>query len=534
VPPPGHAPAGWGALPPLLDGVPVVLKRNPTRARVMSAVGGLVIGAGLGFACYTYLPAGHILHRMFDFNDPQVVVPVAILTVFFWGLLLCFDRWLQVRAAERVSSRALLQRAVETLGSAGFDALYMRMPPAITDHSPLLRRIRAVLTQWRLKPGMVEADLVLQQFAVDDEEATRRSYILIRTFVWALPVLGLIGTVLGIAFAVGGFATFLGGSVDDVEVIKKSLVGITGGLSFAFMLTLLGLATSLLLMLLASSLETREEQLHHTIQQRIVGEFLPMLQHAAPAENARGGAAAIVDPLKAAADAILNHVAQIAEAHVHSLGVVLRSQQAEVLSWGQGLQDQASSAAAVLKGSLEQAAQNLRESGGEFLARLDLVRQSLDEQNAAWKAGLKQQDEANQRMMAQLQEGLKRIAEATGKVDGTLAAMQGALGSGAEAVKSLDGGLRRLADSPLERVAGSLATSLAAMERESAAIAARIGDLAASSQQTAETQRHLLAAIKQLDDLGLVTTLDAFRKALTKHADVVDKLNGGLRLTLNA
>jgi len=74
---------------------------------------------------------------------------------------------------------------------------------------------------------------------------------LIGLFVWGIPILGFIGTVLGIALAVGSFSSFLGGNVDDVAQIKIELIDVTKGLAFAFNTTLLGLLCSLVLMLMS-------------------------------------------------------------------------------------------------------------------------------------------------------------------------------------------------------------------------------------------------------------------------------------------
>jgi biopolymer transport protein ExbB/TolQ len=521
-------PAGWGGE------TPSVLKQPEGRARVSAAIGGIVLGVCVAVLCFFIVPHGSILGRMFDLREVQVVVPISILTVFFWGLFLCYHRWQRVKAAEYVSGFNLIVSATQTLTNQGDQALSTHLAEPDAEFNPLLCRLKALMTQWQLKPGLMEADLVLQQFVVDDEESTRRAYSLVRTFVWALPVLGLIGTVLGIAFAVGGFASFLGGRVDDVEAIKKSLVGVTGGLSFAFLLTLLGLATSLVLMLLASSLETREERLYQTIQQRIVGTFLPVLQRVCPAEDiGKTKADIIVDPLKAATDAVLHHVAQLAETHIRKLGVVLEEQQVQVTTWGQGLQDQASSAAAVVKTSLEDAAKNLRESGSEFLARLDLVRQTWMEKSDLMQAALTKQTETNQTLTTQLQTAAQQQAQASQSLAGSLQSMQGALAASATAVQSLEAGLRKLADSPLERIATTLVKSLEDVGRESEKITKTLADLTDGTRKTAEIQTSVHAAVKQLDDAKLVETLDAFRKALTRHADVVDKLNSGLKLTLN-
>src|SRR6185503_16965205 len=97
-----------------------------------------------------------------------------------------------------------------------------------------------------------------------------------------IPVLGLIGTVIGISFAVGGFGQFLGGNRNNMKTIKRSLVNVTGGLSFAFLITLQGLLTSLLIMLPAYALQTREERLYANVQRDISDLLLPALQRAVP------------------------------------------------------------------------------------------------------------------------------------------------------------------------------------------------------------------------------------------------------------
>ncbi|MCM8596366.1 MotA/TolQ/ExbB proton channel family protein [Accumulibacter sp.] len=79
-------------------------------------------------------------------------------------------------------------------------------------------------------------------------------------------MLGLIGTVIGIALAIGGFAEFLGGDSDDIAAVKRNLVGMTGGLAFAFLVTLLGLVTALVLMFFGSATQAGEESFREGLQ----------------------------------------------------------------------------------------------------------------------------------------------------------------------------------------------------------------------------------------------------------------------------
>lgn len=513
---------------------PSVLKQPEGRTRFWAAIGGIVLGVGVALLCFFATSHESIVGRMFDFRKAEVVVPICIVTVFFWGLLLCWHRWRRVQACEGVSGSKLLTTATLTLTAKGIHALSRQLDHPEAEFHPLLRRLKALVSQWQLKPGFVEADLALQQFVADDEESTRQAYSVIRTFVWALPVLGLIGTVLGIAFAVGGFANFLGGRVDDVEAIKTSLVGVTGGLSFAFLLTLLGLATSLVLMLVASSLETREERLYQGIQQRIVGSFLPVLQRASPAEEVGDSKVdPIVDLLKAAANAILAHMANLARTHITQLSEALRTQQQEISAWGKGMQDQAASAAAVMKSSLEGAAKHLHESGGEFLAQLDLVRQTWKEQTDAAQTALRNQEQTNKALITHLQTAVNQQAQSTQSLAALLQSMQAALSGSTTVVQSLDAALCRFADSPLERTASLLAKSLEDVSTESKIITHTLAAVTTSAGKTAELQAHVHNAVKQLHDLKLVETLASFRDSLGRHANLVDKLNTGLTIRLS-
>jgi biopolymer transport protein ExbB/TolQ len=419
------------------------------------------------------------------------------------------------------------------LADEGIQILSRRLREPNTEFNPLLRRLKALLVQWELKPGLVEADLVLEQFIANDEENTRRAYSLVHTFVWALPVLGLIGTVLGIAFAVGGFANFLGGNVDDVGVIKKSLVGVTGGLSFAFLLTLLGLVTSLMLMLLASGLETREERLHQSTQQYIVANFLPELQRICPTEDGGKAKADLLGtPLKAVGEAVLGHVATIAETYIARLSGLLEDQQKHVVAWGSGLRLEASSAAVIVKASLEDAAKSLRGSEREFLERLDLVQQTWKQQADFLRLELQSHTKGNQAIATQLQAAAQDQVQASQSLAATLETMQSALTANAATVKSLEAGVRQLAESPLEKIATALVDSLKKVELESERVAATLSNLTTNTRLTAETQVRVHDAVKSLHDLKLVETLGSFRDALTRHANLVDKLNSGLKITL--
>jgi biopolymer transport protein ExbB/TolQ len=231
---------------------------------------------------------------MFAAKGTITAVPVMIQCFFFWAVAICLVRWLRLRSLAELSKPTLMAEVNRALSASTPAAIAAQLETPVASASPLLRRVRTVLRQWTLRPGLPNANLALQEHVTQDEESMRAGYGVIRAFVWVLPVLGLIGTAIGIAIAVGGFATFLGSDVEDFRVVKQHLLEVTSGLSFAFLMTLEGLLTALLAMLACSALQTREERLYGRVQRKLTETFLPALQRFAPAEGTEGGS--MLDP----------------------------------------------------------------------------------------------------------------------------------------------------------------------------------------------------------------------------------------------
>lgn len=111
-------------------------------------------------------------------------------------------------------------------------------------------------------PSEVLQDLQAQsQVDIDKLES---SYTMIRTFIWAIPIFGFIGTVLGIGQAIGGFSSSLE-SAKDMATIKNSLGHVVQGLAFAFDTTFLGLIISLVVMFPMNVMYRAEQSLINMI-----------------------------------------------------------------------------------------------------------------------------------------------------------------------------------------------------------------------------------------------------------------------------
>ena len=141
------------------------------------------------------------------------------------------------------------------------------------------RRIAATLEFVRSRGSASELDDQLRTLADVDSMAQESSYALLRFITWAIPILGFLGTVLGITAAISGIKP------EDLENINK----VTGGLSLSFDATALALGLTMLLMFISFLVERIEQsnlehvdavveaELGHRFI-RTVAEHAPMIQ----------------------------------------------------------------------------------------------------------------------------------------------------------------------------------------------------------------------------------------------------------------
>ncbi|MGK7879222.1 MAG: MotA/TolQ/ExbB proton channel family protein [Crocosphaera sp.] len=122
---------------------------------------------------------------------------------------------------------------------------------------------------------------VASELALDDStfylSATETSYSFPRVLVWAIPLLGFIGTVIGISQAVNGFSSFLE-QAGEIEQIKEGIGTVTSGLAVAFDTTLLALLLSVVVMIPLVLVERMESRLLLKIDIYINDFVLPRLK----------------------------------------------------------------------------------------------------------------------------------------------------------------------------------------------------------------------------------------------------------------
>jgi hypothetical protein len=91
-------------------------------------------------------------------------------------------------------------------------------------HFALLNRIDRAISNLRNIGQIGDVSSILRAQAENDEDQMASSYTLLNGLIWAIPVLGFIGTVQGLSMAIGKFGLTLQ-SAADLSVIRTSLQG---------------------------------------------------------------------------------------------------------------------------------------------------------------------------------------------------------------------------------------------------------------------------------------------------------------------
>ena len=101
-----------------------------------------------------------------------------------------------------------------------------------------------------------------------------QSFALLRTIAWAIPIVGFLGTVIGITIAIANVTP---------EQLESSLPEVTGGLAVAFDTTAQALGMSIVLVLATFLVERGEQVIHNDVERFGIDYLLPAVSGRSPA-----------------------------------------------------------------------------------------------------------------------------------------------------------------------------------------------------------------------------------------------------------
>jgi len=191
------------------------------------------------------------------------VVPYVIVFFSAWSLAILLVKLAKLRAQRRALSIDLLPEEDPgfVLTAASAQAVLERLYRAVDNPQRFLltKRIYNALANLKNIGRAGDVDEILRTQAENDEAVVDSSYTVVRGLIWAIPVLGFIGTVQGLSAALGAFWGVVS-QAEDVAAMRGALQNVTAGLSTAFETTLVGLVAALGIHLVMIFVRRREEQ----------------------------------------------------------------------------------------------------------------------------------------------------------------------------------------------------------------------------------------------------------------------------------
>lgn len=229
---------------------------NKTLGFLTACVMTFVFYAALLFVAKNWEPTQHFAQIFLERGPTQY----ATTAFFFWALALLWMKAKKIKFQQQAFQLALMPSDPSfCLNPETARTVLQNIHEQVDNpmHFAVLNRIERALSNMDNMGNTSDMTAILKIQAENDESQVASSYSFINGLMWAIPVLGFIGTVLGLGQAIGAFGMTLKQD-GDLEGIKESLTYVTGGLSTAFDTTLVALVMALILQLLVSLLQGTE------------------------------------------------------------------------------------------------------------------------------------------------------------------------------------------------------------------------------------------------------------------------------------
>jgi len=291
----------------------------------------MVIGGVAGFLVWAVLAPGSMPGHAF-FHERG---PTQVFCLVMAGMLLTFiiQKWRilqrQIQLFEQFDGQIS-----QTIRSGDLDALSLQ---AERTKSLVGKRLLRLIDVWKSTGSSFQLERAADADADLYDMASQASFSFPKVLLWAIPILGFIGTVLGMSQSVGSFDAVLS-NTDNVDGLKDGLTQVTTGLGTAFDTTYLALVISVILTFPLSACERREERLLNLIDSDVreaVMALSPTGEAELPVPGSAGGGSQAIEQLTGlAADDLGELISDAFEKHLPDPSVLVEpaSQFAQALT----------------------------------------------------------------------------------------------------------------------------------------------------------------------------------------------------------
>ena len=198
---------------------------------------------------------------------------------FFWAIGMLWLKWQKLRQQRNAMFIDVLPRDIsdEINGEnvAIFIDRFYEFPHRLRD-SMMVNRLRKALELFEVRKNNGEVSNMMAAQSGIDSSRIGNSYTLIKVFLWAIPILGFIGTVIGLSQAIGSMDLASG-----TDALMSSIGKVTSGLGTAFDTTLLGLVLAMFLNFPMNALVKAEDDNLNAIDAYCNEVLLPRLNDGA-------------------------------------------------------------------------------------------------------------------------------------------------------------------------------------------------------------------------------------------------------------
>ncbi len=205
-------------------------------------------------------------------------IEIIELTVFFVGFATLLLRFFDV-VVEFPSLRGVLLPPIPAGGQRVDEC--ERLLDQLTErqgmlHTFIVRRLRDAIEFVRRKNSADGLDQHLRHLEELEGMRVNAAYSMVRIIIWAIPILGLLGTVIGITIAVANL---------NPETLEESMTKVTHGLGVAFDHTATALSLTMMLMFTKSAVERLEDRLLARVDERVDEELVGRFQQTGTGED---------------------------------------------------------------------------------------------------------------------------------------------------------------------------------------------------------------------------------------------------------
>jgi len=234
---------------------------------------GILASSGFYALVHADLPSGRFVERYFASHPVEYVTA----TMFFIGLAALAIKLVDIAGQYRGLREPVLgpipQDGQPVTESQSLIARLDRHTQG-RENDYLVRRLREALEYLRRHGSADALEERLKYLADLDAARLHSSYALVRVIIWAIPILGFLGTVIGITLAIASLAP---------EALEQSLPQVTAGLGVAFDTTALALGLSIMLMFAQFITDRAENELLDQVDRQVDIELVGRFEHLAPA-----------------------------------------------------------------------------------------------------------------------------------------------------------------------------------------------------------------------------------------------------------